>query len=112
MVATTRRPDATRCATADSAPRRLSTSTKLAVAPFGGRPDEDDRHPGCGQPGGEGVVAVEAHQKGAIDVAGREVVGGAPLIGLGFGDEEDQLSVAGGELGADAAQEAREERVA
>ena len=60
---------------------------------------------------GQGIVAVEADQQGAVDVAGRQVVGGPPLVGRGLGHEQDQLPVAGGQLGADAAQQAREERV-
>ena len=55
---------------------------------------------------------MEADQQRAVDVAGRQVLGGPALVGDGVGHQQDQLAVAGGQLGADAAQEAREERVA
>ncbi len=74
--------------------------------------DDDGRDAGGGDPGREGVVAVKAHQQGAVDVAGGEVVGCALGIGEGGGHQQDQLDVAGRQRRADAAQQAREERVA
>ena len=45
-------------------------------------------------------------------MAGRQVVGGPALVAPRVGHQQDQLAIAGGQLGADPAQQAREERVA
>ena len=74
-------------------------------------PDEHDRHPGRAETRGQGIVLVEADQERAVDVPGGQVVGGPGFVRDGLGHQQDELPVARCELGADAAQQAREERV-
>ena len=80
--------------------------------PLGRTADEHQRDAGLGQARGEGILAVEADQDRAVDVAGRQVVAGSADVGRRVRHEQDQLEVAGGQLQADAAQDAWEERVA
>ena len=87
--------------------RRSSTST-----PVGGRADDDQRDVPAGELRGERVVAVEADEDDAVDVAGRQVADGPALVDLVVGHQQDELQVARGERRADAAEQPREERVA
>ena len=111
IVAMTRRPEAMRCATAAWAPCRLSTSTKLACEPSRRPAHHHDREAGCREPGRERVVLVQADEEGSVHVARGQVLHGASLLGGRLGHQQDQLAVAGRERRADAAQQAREERV-
>ena len=79
--------------------------------PFGGRADDDQRHMPAGELRGERVVAVEADEDDAVDVAGRQVADRAALVVLVVGHEQDELQVACRQCRADAADEAREERI-
>ena len=77
-----------------------------------GSSDHHDRHPGRAETLGERVAPVEADQQRPVDVAGGQVVGRSRFVRRGLGHQQDELPVAGREFGADAAQQAREERVA
>ena len=58
------------------------------------------------------VVLMEADQECPVHVPGGQVVGRPGLVRHGLGHQQDELPVPCREFGADAAQEAREERVA
>ena len=97
IVAMTRRPPRMRWSTAL---RRPAPVVHVDVA-RGARPqraaDDDRRDARCGDPGGQGIVAVEADEQRAIDVPGRQVVGRALRFGRGVRHQQDELDVAGGE---------------
>ena len=74
--------------------------------------DDDERDAPGGQLGGQRIVAVEADEDDAVDVAAGQVAHGARLLLRVVGHEQDELQVARGEGRADAADDAREERIA
>ena len=65
----------------------------------------------AGELRGERVVAVEADEDDAVDVAGRQVADGPALVDLVVGHQQDELQVAGRQRRADAPDEPREERI-
>ena len=80
-------------------------------APRDGLPRTTDGIRRAGQLIGQGVVAVQADEDHAVDVAGREVAHGPLLIDVVIRHEQHELEVAHRQRRADTANEPREERV-
>jgi hypothetical protein len=78
--------------------------------PRGPAPDHQ-RQSALGQALRQGIVAVERGEQGAVDVTSREVALQAFLVARAFGHQQHELELRRGELRADAAEQAREERV-